>query len=272
MPLLATESRASRPCGARSSVWARRSAPASQPCCGYVEFVDRALGDQRGQRHRTRLAQRIAAHEQPLDTAAVLRRGEEGVGEDDDARRVEPGLHEVERAQRPCGLDEFGDGRPSCAAERVALEPYARDDPGRGAQVVGDAAGAARGDPVAAEVQRLDLGARGDRGGTLVPEPVGAEQQMPYGRRSVRDGGHLGEGLGHQRRAPRAESLLAQVEAPVGQRRTGREVQPLTGRTAVAQPGEQRGEFGQGARHDRRYAREGQVRIPLRLPHHCASW
>jgi hypothetical protein len=271
MPLLATESRASRPCGARSSAWARRSAPASQPCCGYVEFVDRALGDEHGQRHRARRAERIAAHEQPLDAAAVLRRGEEGVGQDDGARRVEPGLHEVQCAQRPGGLDEFGRGPPSPAAQRVAFEPDARDDPRRGAQVVGDAAGAAGGDPVAAEVQRLDLGARGDRGGTLVPEPVGAEQQMPYGRRSVRDGGHLGEGLGHQRRAPRAESLLAQVEAPVGQRRTGREVQPLAGRTAGAQPVEQRGEFGQRAGCDRRYAREPRVRLPLRLGHHSAS-
>ncbi|MFJ1609260.1 hypothetical protein ACIOHS_38830 [Streptomyces sp. NPDC088253] len=162
-------------------------------------------------------------------------------------------------------------GLPSPAAERVAFEPDARDDPRRGAQVVGDAAGAARRDPVAAEVQRLDLGTRGDHCGTLVAEPVGAEQQMPHGRGPVRDSGHAGEGLGDQRRAPRSESLLAQVEAPVGQCRTGREVQPLTGRTAVAQPVEQRGEFGQWARYDRRYAREPRVRLPLRLGHHSAS-
>ncbi len=137
--------------------------------------------------------------------------------------------------------------------------------------MVGDAAGAARGDPVAAEVQRLDLGTRGDRDRTLVAEPVGAEQQMPYGRGPVRDAGHLGEGFGDQRRAPRSESLLAQVEAPVGQRRTGREVQPLAGRTAVAQPVEQRGDSGQRARYDRRYAREPRVRLALRLGHHSAS-
>ncbi|MFD1274958.1 hypothetical protein ACFQ51_35445 [Streptomyces kaempferi] len=81
---------------------------------------------------------------------------------------------------------------------------------------------------------------------------------MPYG------GGALAERVGDQRRASRADPLLAQIEAPVGQRRTRREVQPLPRRAATAQPVEQRLQFGRGTRHDGRHAREPRHRLRLR--------
>lgn len=223
---------------------------------GYVEFIDRARRDDGGERHGPLRAERVAADEEALDTASVVGGGEQRVGEDGHPGRVEPGLHEVEGAQRPRGRDEFGRRPPSPTAQRVALEPHPGDDLRRGTQLVGDPAGATGRDPVAAEVERLDLtAAPGHDLGPLVPEPVGAEQQVPYGRRP------LGQRRRDQRGALGPQLLLAQVESAVRQRRTDREVETLSGRASRPQPVEQRGEFGDRSRPDVRDTGEGDRRL-----------
>ncbi len=233
-----------------------------QPGGGDVQFVDRAGREDLGEGLRSALPQRVAADEEPFDPAPVAGGRQQRVGEDQDARRVEAGLDEVEGAQRPGGLDEFGRGPAAGTAERVAFEPDP-GDPGGGAQLVGDAAGAARGDVVAAQVERLHAGAGAGRGGgPLVTERVGAEEQVPY------RGGPLGEGLGDQGGTLGAQPLLAQVQPAVGQCRTGREVQAFTGGAARSQPVQQGTEFGLRARHDAGDAREAGTGS---FVHHCAS-
>ncbi|UXX96320.1 hypothetical protein N7U49_39345 [Streptomyces sp. AD2-2] len=140
--------------------------------CGYIEFVDRPCRDDGGEGHGTLRAERVAADEEAFDTASVVGGGEQRVGEDGHPGRVEPGLYEVEGAQRPCGRDEFGRRPPSSTAQRVALEPHPGDDLRRGPQLVGDPAGATGRDPVAAEVERLDLTAAPGHGlGPSSPSP-----------------------------------------------------------------------------------------------------
>lgn len=226
-----------------------------QPGGGYVEFVDRARRDDGGEGCGAVRAERVAADEEPLDAAPIAGSGEQRVSKDDCARRIDPGLHEVERAQRPRGLDEFGRRPPSPAAQRVALEPHPGDDLRRGPQLVRDPTGTTGRYPVAAEIERLDVPTpRGHDLGTLVPEPVGTEQQVPYRR------GPLGQRLGDQRGTLRPQLLLAQVEPPVGQGRAYGEVEALSGRSARPQPVEQRGQFGDGSGHDVRDTGEGDRR------------
>ncbi|WP_406451750.1 hypothetical protein OH768_08830 [Streptomyces sp. NBC_01622] len=239
----------------------------AQPGGGYVEFVDRALGEDGGEGCRAVRTERVAADEDAFDAPPISGSGEQRIGEDGHALGVEPGLHEVQRAQRPRGLDEFGRRPPTAAAQRIALEPHPGHDLRRGTQLVGDPAGTAGRDPVAAQVERLDLTApTGHDLGTLVTEPVRTEQQVPYGRRT------LGQCLGDAGGALRTQALLAQIEPPVRQRRSHDEVQPLPGRPPGPQPVEQRPEFGDRTRRDVNHPGEADRARVLPVPaHHAAS-
>jgi hypothetical protein len=123
-------------------------------------------------------------------------------------------------------------------------------------------------DPVAAEVERLEVVPRaqrlGDRPGAVGAEAVGAQQQVPHQRRVGR-GGHDAGGL-HG-----ADALLAQVEPAVRLYRAARELlgcddgvrhrEADQQRVEVARVGETGVGVGDGrAAHRRRVGHQGTLR------------
>ncbi|MEU6993876.1 hypothetical protein ABZ953_24885 [Streptomyces sp. NPDC046465] len=109
----------------RQAVGEHQGTVVPQPGGRHVQFAHPGLGDQLGERCRTAPSQRIAAQEDPFDPSAGAGRSEKRVGEDQEPRRVETRLNEVERAQRPYGVDEFGRRTTSRRAQRIAFQPDA---------------------------------------------------------------------------------------------------------------------------------------------------
>lgn len=91
---------------------------------GEVQLADPGLPDQRGQRRGGVGAEAVAAEEKPFQGLFAL---QQGVEQELYAVGADPGVDQVEGAQRGVAAQQGGQGAGAVREERVALEPEGAD-------------------------------------------------------------------------------------------------------------------------------------------------